>query len=88
MGLLKYEKNIPDDPKVRTFDGLQRDENGFFDDQQLVNILKNAIEEPAGQSLLASHLREHLAYPVRLVRCKDGPESIACCRNPWNFTSP
>ncbi|KAF2478296.1 prostaglandin G/H synthase 2/cyclooxygenase 2, pgh2/cox2 [Lindgomyces ingoldianus] len=49
MGLLSFEKNIPDDPKIRTFAGLRRDpKTGRFDDGAMVQILKDAIEEPAG----------------------------------------
>ncbi|KAF1994656.1 heme peroxidase [Amniculicola lignicola CBS 123094] len=49
LGLLTFEKNVPDDPKLRTFAGLQRDpKTGRFDDAAMVQVLQDAIEEPAG----------------------------------------
>ncbi|KAF1969427.1 prostaglandin G/H synthase 2/cyclooxygenase 2, pgh2/cox2 [Bimuria novae-zelandiae CBS 107.79] len=48
-GLLKYETSIPDDPKMRTFAGLKRDEKtGCFNDAEMVEELRRGIEEPAG----------------------------------------
>ncbi|KAI8717961.1 Linoleate 8R-lipoxygenase [Fusarium sp. LHS14.1] len=48
QALINFERNIPKDPSVRTFDGLQRQENGTFKDEDLVRILKDAMEDPAG----------------------------------------
>ncbi|OTB05819.1 hypothetical protein M426DRAFT_56178 [Hypoxylon sp. CI-4A] len=46
--LLTFEQNIPQDPSVRTFDGLKRQADGTFKDEELVHILKDAMEDPAG----------------------------------------
>ncbi|KAH6886177.1 heme peroxidase [Thelonectria olida] len=46
--LLTYEQGIPKDPSVRTFDGLERQADGTFKDDDLVRILKEAMDDPAG----------------------------------------
>lgn len=46
--LLTYEQGIPKDPSVRTFDGLERQADGKFKDEDLVRILKEAMDDPAG----------------------------------------
>lgn len=43
-----YEKSIPGDPSQRTFGDLERQENGRFKDEDLVRVLKEAMEDPAG----------------------------------------
>jgi linoleate 10R-lipoxygenase len=48
MGLGKYGASLPKDPSKRTFAGLQRQEDGTFKDEELVNILTLAIEDVAG----------------------------------------
>lgn len=48
-GLLKYEKNIPSEPKERNFAHLKRDANGRFDDAEMVEILRASMEDPAGK---------------------------------------
>jgi hypothetical protein len=48
QGLLRFEQNIPDDPSQRSFGGLKRGANGKFDDAELVNIMKESMEDPAG----------------------------------------
>lgn len=47
-GLYKYEKAIPVNPSERTFAHLKRNEKGFFNDAELVQVLKDSIEDPAG----------------------------------------
>ena len=47
-GISDFEKSIPDDPCIRTFAGLERSSDGAFDDDELVKILKEGIEDPAG----------------------------------------
>lgn len=47
-GIRKYEATIPIDPSERTFGGLTRRDDGTFNDGGLVNILKEAIDDPAG----------------------------------------
>lgn len=48
QGLLRFEQNIPTDPAERSFGKLQRDANGKFNDAELVNIMKESMEDPAG----------------------------------------
>ncbi|KAM3542308.1 hypothetical protein ARSEF1564_004756 [Beauveria bassiana] len=46
--LAEFDKSIPAEPSERTFDGLKRQANGRFRDQDLVRILEEAMEDPAG----------------------------------------
>ncbi len=46
--LVTWEKGVPDDPQHRSFGGLRRDEDGSFDDDDLVQILQDSIEDVAG----------------------------------------
>jgi len=48
QGLLRWEQNIPKDPSKRVFDGLKRGPDGKFDDEDLVRIMTEAMEAPAG----------------------------------------
>jgi hypothetical protein len=48
MGVVAWEKTIPEDPGQRTFEGLQRQAGGSFHDDDLVKILKESIEDKAG----------------------------------------
>ncbi|KAI0205662.1 heme peroxidase [Astrocystis sublimbata] len=48
QALLSFEQSIPKDPSVRTFDGLERQEDGKFKDDDLARILKEAMDDPAG----------------------------------------
>ena len=43
-----FEQSIPRDPSVRTFNGLERQEDGKFKDEDLVRILNEAMQDPAG----------------------------------------
>ncbi|KAL3474742.1 heme peroxidase [Aspergillus californicus] len=45
--LFSFQRAMPD-PSARTFDGLERQANGMFKDEDLVRILKEAMEDPAG----------------------------------------
>jgi Ca2+-binding EF-hand superfamily protein len=48
-GLAIFEKSVAEKkPHERTFGGLKRKEDGSFDDADLVRILKESIEDPAG----------------------------------------
>lgn len=49
MGLGKYQAELPADPSKRTFAGLERQADGTFKDEDLVNILVNAVEDVAGE---------------------------------------
>lgn len=49
MGLGKYEKNLDPDPAKRTFAHLKRQEDGTFKDEELVELLNNAIEDVASK---------------------------------------
>ncbi|XXH00292.1 hypothetical protein Hte_006634 [Hypoxylon texense] len=46
--LLKFEQGINPDPSLRTFDDLERQADGTFKDEDLVRILKEAMDDPAG----------------------------------------
>lgn len=47
-GLSTFEARMPQDPSQRTFGGLKRQDNGRFRDEDLVKILKESMEDPAG----------------------------------------
>jgi len=52
QGLKVFENSIPKEPEKRTFGGLKRtgaDGTGAFNDDDLVQILKESIEDPAGE---------------------------------------
>jgi len=52
QGLKAFEEGIPKEPEKRTFGGLKRtgaDGTGTFNDDDLVQILKESIEDPAGE---------------------------------------
>ena len=51
QGIARFEAAIDKEPSKRTFGGLERGENGAFSDEQLVKILKESIEDPAGMFL-------------------------------------
>jgi linoleate 10R-lipoxygenase len=46
--LLKFEQSIPVDPSKRNFGGLQRQADGKFKNEDLVKILNEAMDDPAG----------------------------------------
>ncbi|KAG2416425.1 hypothetical protein HFD88_007640 [Aspergillus terreus] len=48
MGLMRYEQSIDKDPSKREFGGLKRSPDGKFNDADLVQILKDSMEDPAG----------------------------------------
>ncbi|KAH6722642.1 heme peroxidase [Leptodontidium sp. MPI-SDFR-AT-0119] len=48
QAFLKYEASIDPDPSKREFDGLKRGPDGRFQDEDLVNIMTSAMEDPAG----------------------------------------
>ncbi|KAI2620829.1 heme peroxidase [Xylaria nigripes] len=48
QALVAFENSIPKDPSQRTFDGLERQADGKFKDEDLVKILKEAMDDPAG----------------------------------------
>ena len=52
QGLLRYEQSIHEDPSKREFGGLKRGSDGKFDDADLVRVMKESIEDPAGNSHL------------------------------------
>lgn len=47
-GIVRFEQNIDPEPSKRTFGGLARTKDGTFDDAEMVKILKESIEDPAG----------------------------------------
>lgn len=48
IGVNKWEQSIPADPAERTIEGFQRQKDGHFHDDDLVRILTESIEDPAG----------------------------------------
>ncbi|TWU75932.1 hypothetical protein ED733_006304 [Metarhizium rileyi] len=44
----RYELTIPEDPAERTFNGFARGPDGRFNDDELVNAISTAIEQPGG----------------------------------------
>ncbi|KAI9845144.1 MAG: hypothetical protein M1837_005029 [Sclerophora amabilis] len=48
MGLNKWEKSLPQDPFERPFAHLKRQSDGKFNDDDLVKIMTESIEDPAG----------------------------------------
>ncbi|KAK3395060.1 linoleate diol synthase [Podospora didyma] len=46
QALLTFEQGIPKDPSARTFNGLERQPDGRFRDEDLVKILKEAMDDP------------------------------------------
>lgn len=55
MGLSKWEQDLPEDPLKRPFAHLKRNENGSYNDDDLVKIIADSIEDPAG-SFGANHV--------------------------------
>ena len=51
MGLGKYEQGMDKDPSKRNFAHLKRQEDGTFRDEELVDVLSNAVEDVAGKSI-------------------------------------
>ncbi|KAL9120964.1 MAG: hypothetical protein Q9187_002483, partial [Circinaria calcarea] len=59
-GALAWEAKIPKEPSERVFGGLKRNpETGTFDDDAMVQILKESIEDPAG-AFGARNVPKHL----------------------------
>ncbi|KAB8078973.1 heme peroxidase [Aspergillus leporis] len=48
QGLYRFEQSIPEDPGAREFGGLKRGDNGKFNDADLVQLMKESMEDPAG----------------------------------------
>lgn len=48
MALKKFEESVAKDPGERTFGGFQRGPDGKFNDDDLVDALATAIEQPGG----------------------------------------
>lgn len=48
QALIKFEQSIPSDPSVREIGDLARQQDGTFKDEDLVRVLKDAMEDPAG----------------------------------------
>jgi hypothetical protein len=48
QGLVEFEKTLPKDPSKREFGGIERGPDGKFKDEDLVKIMKESIEDPAG----------------------------------------
>ncbi|KAG9251079.1 heme peroxidase [Emericellopsis atlantica] len=48
MALKKFEATIPEEPSERTFNGFKRGPDGRFNDDELMEALATAIEQPGG----------------------------------------
>lgn len=48
QGLFRFEQMIPTEPSERVFGNLKRGQDGKFNDAELVNIMKESMEDPAG----------------------------------------
>lgn len=48
MAVKKFEMTVPEDPGERSFSGLQRGADGKFNDDELVDAMCTAIEQPGG----------------------------------------
>ncbi|KAI2473738.1 heme peroxidase [Annulohypoxylon bovei var. microspora] len=48
VALAKFERKIPADPSVRTFGDIERQADGTFKDEDLVRILEEGMDDPAG----------------------------------------
>ncbi|KAK0629535.1 heme peroxidase [Bombardia bombarda] len=48
QALLRFEQQTPKDPSVREFAGLKRQADGRFKDEDLVNVLDEAMQDPSG----------------------------------------
>ena len=78
VGLQKFSESIPKDPSQRNFGSIKRGADGKFNDADLVKILQESIEDPAGmcnQRIFANFYLIWLTITGRLIRCKDGPQS-------------
>lgn len=48
MAMKKFEMSIPEEPAERTFNGFKRGPDGSFSDDDLMDALATAIEQPGG----------------------------------------
>lgn len=48
QAFMRYEQSINKDPSKREFGGLKRNRDGKFNDAELVQIIKDSMEDPAG----------------------------------------
>lgn len=55
----RFEQAIPTEPSLREFGGLTRGNDGTFNDEQMVKILKESIEDPAGTCVHERHPSTH-----------------------------
>lgn len=63
-GLSMWEKSLDKDPQKRPFAHLKRGADGKFDDSELVHILTEAIEDPAGR------IRPSMCQSSMVTRCR------------------
>jgi hypothetical protein len=71
MGLGYWESGLDPDPLKRPFANLKRQADGSYRDGDLVKILTESIEDPAGKiSLSDIVLKEKLTLDDRFIRCE------------------
>lgn len=87
QGLGKWEASIPDDPMARQFAHIKRGPDGKFNDDDLVKILNDAIEQPAGPSALNKSIMKDSADHFRRFRSQQCPRSSESSRDSWHATS-
>ena len=68
QGLLRYEQGIDADPSKREFGGLKRGPDGKFKDGDLVQLMKESIEDPAG--------RFSSAKAAKCIQIRSGAQSL------------
>ena len=85
QGLKAFESSIPKEPEKRTFGGLKRtgaDGTGAFSDDDLVKILKESIEDPAGECIFVVTGRYWVARRVLTWKKNRCLWSKYCPRDP------
>ena len=65
-GLSKWEHDLPKDPLERPFARLKRGADQRYNDDDLVKIMTESIEDPAGMSgRFSGYLPKHLSFTRR-----------------------
>ena len=84
VGVHKWEQSIPEDPAERTIAGFKRQPDGHFSDDDLVGLLTESIEDPAGKNTLpfVGTFSNHLS--PRRIWCSKCPTYSQACRSPRN----
>ena len=65
--LARYEAQIPKEPSERNFGGIRRGKDGRFRDEDLVRILKESMDDPAG-TFAAKHCSMLFPYLTNTIQ--------------------